>query len=177
MPPVHSMLLPYDRAAAVAYAHKWAYGRNPEYYNYDEIGGDCTNFASQCLYQGVGIMNYTPTYGWYYIDPNQKAPAWSGVQYFYNFMTRSEVTPGPVGVQVGLEMILPGDFVQLRFPDADGFGHTPIVVETGFPPTPENTLVAAHSNDADWRPLSSYTYQEARFLHMIGAWPTGAQHM
>ena len=33
-------LLPYDRRAAVAYAHKWAYGRNPAYYDFSEIGGD-----------------------------------------------------------------------------------------------------------------------------------------
>ena len=45
MPP----LLPYNRAAAVAYAHKWAYGRNPQYYDYEEIGGDCTNYAYQFL--------------------------------------------------------------------------------------------------------------------------------
>ena len=42
----------YNRAAAVAYAHAWAYRRNPRYYNYEELGGDCTNFASQCLYAG-----------------------------------------------------------------------------------------------------------------------------
>ena len=40
-------VLPYDRAAAVAYAHRWALGRNPQFYDYEEIGGDCTNFASQ----------------------------------------------------------------------------------------------------------------------------------
>ncbi len=164
------MIRPYDRSEAVAYAHKWAYGRNPDYYDYEQIGGDCTNFASQCLYAGVGIMNYTPTYGWYYIEANQKAPAWSGVQFFYNFMTRAELSRGPVGFRTDINGILPGDFVQLRFPGAEGFGHTPIVVETGYPPTPENTLVAAHSNDADWRPLSSYTVQEIRYLHIIGAW-------
>ena len=38
----------YDRGKAVAYAHKWAFGRNPAYYNFDKIGGDCTNFTSQC---------------------------------------------------------------------------------------------------------------------------------
>ena len=32
-------LRPYDRAAAVAYAHKWAYGRNPAFYDYENIGG------------------------------------------------------------------------------------------------------------------------------------------
>ena len=29
--------IPYDRHAAVAYAHKWAFGRNPAYYDYEEI--------------------------------------------------------------------------------------------------------------------------------------------
>ena len=71
----------YDRTAAVMYAHQWAYGRNPAYYDYEKLGGDCTNFASQCIFAGSGIMNFTPTFGWYYIDANQKAPAWTGVMY------------------------------------------------------------------------------------------------
>ena len=71
-------LLPYNRRAAVSYAHKWAYSRNPAFYDFSEIGGDCTNFASQCLYAGTGIMNFTPEYGWYYIDATDRAPAWTG---------------------------------------------------------------------------------------------------
>ena len=67
----------YDRKAAVLYAHAWAYGRNPAFYDYEQVGGDCTNFASQCIFAGCGIMNFTPTYGWYYITANQKAPAWT----------------------------------------------------------------------------------------------------
>ena len=54
----------YDRSAAVAYARKWAFGRNPEYYDFGGIGGDCTNFVSQCLYAGAGVMNFTPELGW-----------------------------------------------------------------------------------------------------------------
>ena len=72
-------LVPYNRLAAVQYAHKWAYGRNPAFYDYEQIGGDCTNFASQCVYAGSGIMNFEKDFGWYYIDPNNKAPAWTGV--------------------------------------------------------------------------------------------------
>lgn len=53
----------YDRKAAVLYAHAWAYGRNPAFYDYEQVGGDCTNFASQCIFAGCGIMNFTPTYG------------------------------------------------------------------------------------------------------------------
>ncbi len=163
-------IIPYDRMAAVAYAHRWAYGRNPAYYDYEEIGGDCTNYASQCLYAGTGVMNFTPTYGWYYLDANQKAPAWTGVQYFYNFITRDRISPGPFGVRAALEELEPGDFVQLRF-RGDAFGHTPVVVSIGSPPTLENTLIAAHSYDADFRPLSTYSFQEIRFLHILGAYP------
>ena len=46
-------LIPYNRQAAVAYAHKWAFGRNPAFFDFSELGGDCTNFASQCLYAGT----------------------------------------------------------------------------------------------------------------------------
>lgn len=162
--------IPYDRRAAVAYAHQWAYRRNPAYFDYEELGGDCTNFASQCLFAGTGVMNYTPVYGWYYISSNQKAPAWTGVEYFYNFITRGEKSPGPFGVSTTLDQLVPGDFIQFRF-QKEVFGHTPIVVSMGDPPTLRNTLIAAHSYDADYRPLSTYYYQEIRFIHILGAYP------
>lgn len=80
----------YDRRAAFEYARMWAFRRNPRYYNFDGIGGDCTNFASQCIYAGAAVMNFTPTFGWYYIDINNRAPAWTGVEYLYNFLTDNE---------------------------------------------------------------------------------------
>jgi len=162
-------IIPYDRRAAVAYAHRWAYRRNPDYYNYDDLGGDCTNFASQCLYAGAPVMNYTPTYGWYYIDANRKSPSWTGVIYFHQFLTRQEQSVGPFAVETPLQNILPGDFVQFQFPGRTQYGHTPIVVEIGNPPTLHNTLVAAHSDDADWRPIDTYQFQTLRFLHILGA--------
>ena len=162
--------IPYDRQAAVDYAHQWAYSRNPNYYDYEEIGGDCTNFASQCLYAGTGVMNFDPVYGWFYRDANDKAPAWTGVEFFFDFLTREELSLGPYGAEVRLRDLEPGDFVQLRFSSRDVFSHTPVVVQTEQPATLENTLVAAHSQDADYRPLSSYQFLELRFLHILGAY-------
>ena len=75
----------YNRLKATEYALKWALSRNPQYYNYDELGGDCTNFISQCLYAGTGEMNYRG-YGWYYINANQKSPSWTGVRFLYEFL-------------------------------------------------------------------------------------------
>lgn len=161
----------YNRAAAVLYAHRWAYGRNPRFYDYENLGGDCTNFASQCIYAGSGVMNFTPTFGWYYIDADQKAPAWTGVPYLYNFLTRQGTSIGPLGEPCTLEELRPGDLIQLSF-KGETFQHSPIVVSVGRNPAPENILIAAHSYDADNRPLSTYEYQDIRFLHITGIiWP------
>ena len=164
-------LIPYNRNAAVAYAHQWAFRRNPLFFDFSELGGDCTNFASQCLYAGTGIMNFTPEFGWYYIDVDNRAPAWTGVPFFWNFMVRKDISDGPFGLKTTEQFIRPGDFVQIRFKDSgDVFAHTPIVVSVGYPPTLSNILVAAHSNDADNRPLSTYeNVEEFRFLHILGA--------
>ena len=162
-------IIPYDRRAAIRYAHRWAFGRNPRYYDYENIGGDCTNFASQCLYAGTGVMNFTPDFGWYYVDANNKSPSWTGVEYFYNFMLRNQVTPGPFGVQANMSTLLPGDFVQLKL-TSDRFSHTPIIVDIVGAPSPDNILVAAHSFDSDYRPLSTYDFQELRFIHIVAAY-------
>ncbi len=164
-------LIPYNRRAAVAYAHEWAFLRNPAYYDFSELGGDCTNFASQCLYAGTGVMNYTPEYGWFYISAYDRAPAWTGVPFFWDFMTRDRPTAGPIGIGTVMEYMRPGDFVQIRFSTSgEVFAHTPVVVSVGVPPRLDNILVAAHSNDADDRPLSTYeNVEEMRFLHILGA--------
>ena len=160
-------LYPYDRQAAVDYAHRWAYHRHPDFYSFDELGGDCTNFASQCLYAGAGVMDYTPTFGWYYNSQYSRAPAWTGVPFFYNFLTRKKETPGPVGEEAEPAGLLPGDFAQLRFAPGP-FAHNPVIVSVGSPPALDNILVAAHSEDADYRPLSTYPIQGVRFLHIVG---------
>lgn len=162
-------LFPYDRAAAVRYARRWAYGRNPAFYDYENIGGDCTNFASQCVYAGSGVMNFEKDFGWYYIDANNKAPAWTGVEYFYRFMTRAAKNAGPVAQNASISQLEPGDVVQLSF-DGENWNHSPVVVRLLRRPAlhPADVLIAAHSYDAYNRPLSTYDYQGIRFLHFIG---------
>ena len=39
----------YTPAQALSYASTWALARNPAYYNFDALGGDCTNFYVQSL--------------------------------------------------------------------------------------------------------------------------------
>lgn len=150
----------YDREAAVKYAERWAMSRNPEYYSFNDIGGDCTNFASQCLYAGCGVMNYTPVMGWFYINSWDRTASWTGVEYLYNFLTTNNGV-GPHAVEVKKSELEPGDLVQLGRADGS-FYHTPVVlgIKRGM------VYVAAHSDDSLWRPLSSYNYEAIRFLHI-----------
>ena len=151
----------YDREASVAYARRWAMGRNPAYYNFENIGGDCTNFASQCLYAGGKVMNFTPTMGWYYRSVSDRTPSWSGVEYLYNFLVNNRAV-GPFARVVTEREALPGDIVQLGRSSGE-FYHSPVI--TSISP---QILVAAHTFDALDRPLSSYVYDTARFLHIEG---------
>ena len=151
----------YDRQAAVAYARKWALGRNPAYYDFEKIGGDCTNFASQCIFAGAGVMNFTPVMGWYYRSSYDRAAAWSGVEYLYNFLVTNR-SVGPYARTVTAAAAEPGDIVQLGT-DTGGFYHSPVI--TAVYPT---ILVAAHTYDALDRPLASYSYEAVRFLHIEG---------
>lgn len=154
-------IVPYNRTAAVEYARRWAMQRNPAYYDFEKIGGDCTNFASQCLFAGSKIMNYTPTFGWYYRSSYDRSPSWSGVSFLYNFLMNNR-SVGPFAHEVAASEAKPGDIVQLG--TADGhFYHSPVITAV----TPE-ILVATHTFDALDRPLSTYEYDHARFLHIDG---------
>ena len=153
--------LTYNRIAAVDYARKWALDRNPSFYDFEEIGGDCTNFASQCIYAGAGVMNYTPIMGWYYNSSYDRTPSWSGVEYLYNFLTTNKGV-GPYARVVSATEVQPGDIVQLGTMTGD-FYHSPVI--TAITPI---ILVAAHTYDALDRPLTSYIFDLVRFLHIEG---------
>ena len=151
----------YNRTAAVDYARKWALSRNPAFYDFEEIGGDCTNFASQCIYAGTGVMNYTPVMGWYYNSAYDRTPSWSGVEYLYNFLINNK-SVGPYARIVSASEARPGDIVQLGTTSGN-FYHSPVI--TAVAPA---ILVCTHTYDAYDRPLSSYIFEKARFLHMEG---------
>ena len=155
----------YDRRAAARYARRWAFRRNPEFYSFDEIGGDCTNFVSQCVYAGSLVMNFSAELGWYYISPDLRSPSWTSVRFFYEFITQNE-GGGPYGYEADLSQAEIGDVIQLAYGGSEEFTHTLIVVSVGRNPSPENILLAAHTRDAYRRPLSTYDYTKARLLHI-----------
>ena len=106
-------------------------------------------------------MNFTPVMGWYYRSSYDRTASWSGVEYLYQFLINNQ-SVGPYAKVVSPDKALPGDIVQLGTASGD-FYHSPVI--TAIQPT---ILVAAHTYDALDRPLSSYIYEVARFLHIEG---------
>ena len=155
----------YNREKAVAYAHKWAYGSNPAFADFSMMGGDCTNFLSQCLYAGGLPMVYRPVTGWFYGSLAYRAPAWSGVQPFYNFMTGRQGDTPYVRETVLEEMEI-GDVIQISFDGGNRFSHGFFVVDVGEH-TPDTVLGATHTENSDYRPLSHWAGAVWRCLHVI----------
>ena len=153
---------PYVRENAVAYARKYAFSQNPLFASFAGFGGNCTNFVSQSIYAGSCEMNYTPTFGWYFISLNERSPSWTGVQYFYDFIIGNEGI-GPFGREVGSDELELGDVIQLGR-SGEGYYHTLLVV--GF--DGEDILVAAQTDNAYGRPLSTYTNDYARYIKILG---------
>ena len=155
----------YDRNAALEYARIWAYKRNPRYYDFSNIGGDCTNFISQCIYEGCHVMNPTQYVGWYYYNVNNRSASWTGVPFFYKFMVNNKGV-GPYMTEVDSPTaLLPGDVIQFANPGRD-WHHNLLVLQTG--PRYEDILVATHTIDSYNRPLSTYNIGKIRFLHVKG---------
>lgn len=157
----------YNREKAVDYAVKWALKRNPDFYDFEELGGDCTNFVSQCLYAGCGVMNYKKEYGWYYIDLNNRSASWSGVEYLYNFLISNE-GDGPYGEELPLQLAEKGDIIQLSF-DGIQFSHAVIITKILLFPSKDNIFIACHTYDSLNRRLSTYSYKKARLIHITGS--------
>ncbi len=148
----------YNAQKAIAYAKQYYSRYNPTFYNFASIGGDCTNFISQCLYAGGVEMHYP---GWYYYSLNDRAPSWTGVDEFFYFSTTN--TMGGVRAKlVDLADIKIGDVIQLG--DGERYFHTLLVTKIVYPINYNNIYVAAHDRDAFDRVLNSYIFKTIRCL-------------
>lgn len=81
------------------------------------------------------------------------------MDYLYNFLVNNR-SVGPHAHIVSQSEVAPGDIVQLGTWSCN-FYHSPVI--TAVIPT---ILVAAHTDDTLDRPLSTYSYDVARFLHI-----------
>jgi Putative amidase domain len=116
----------YNHSGAVEYAHKWANGRNPEYKDFVDV--DCTNFVSQCAYEGGGIPSRSIPPAWTPAKKNDMivAKAWTSVTHFYDFMTSMGYASSPPdGVKHGSL----GDVIQFYNQSKGDYTHAAILTK------------------------------------------------
>ena len=143
----------FIREKAVEYALKWAYEYNPKYYNFTLLGGDCTNFVSQCLYAGGFNMNYS-IYGWYYNSLNDRAPAWTGVNEFFKFAS-SNTGEGVKIVECDVLDLEIADVIQLY----NGYRYYHNLLVTNIS---NEILVTGHDRNVKNFPLKYFNYESFR---------------
>lgn len=154
------MIKPYNRLDAVSYAQKWALSKNPQFYHFGGIGGDCTNFISQCLLAGGGKMIYSVD-GWFYSSKDSRSPSWTSVESLASFLMND--SQGLFATKREIEYLQEGDIIQLR-QNIQRFNHSLIITKK----TKDEIFVSAHSNDALDKNLKDYIFLERVGLHIEG---------
>lgn len=155
----------YNRNAVVFYAQKYALSRNTQYFDYTNQGGNCTNYISQCIYAGAPQMN-TSNNGWYYFSPSRTSASWANVEPFFNFATSNQ-GEGFFASLGSLETCEVGDIIQLKFKNKAVFSHALVITKINAR-TRNGILVCANTNDNLNKPLSYYTYEKMRVIHILG---------
>lgn len=156
----------YNRKNAINYAHTWWNKRNPNFYNYDNIGGDCTNFISQCLHAGGIVMDKVYN-GWFYTNSSNRSYSWTGVEEFFKYATTNQKNVGPKAKVVTISQVEVGDIVQMQQLGKNRFHHNMLITKIDGKKTFDNIKITCHTKDSVDRPLSNYYYQKIRFLKIL----------
>ena len=148
----------YNVQAAITYTATWWNGINPTYHD-EPYNQDCTNFASQAIYEGTNhIMSTATDYytDWYYdFYTHTGSLPWVRVNSIFTFLT-TNTERGPYGINTGeyLCYLGPGDVVIMKL---DGERkHTVVVRSVVQCHDPSQVYVDAHDVDSYNRPLSDY---------------------
>ena len=167
-----SVVIPYNREKAVEYAKKHALERDDSFFDFTDFGGNCTAFVSQCLFYANGIMNPFPVLGWYYYSNINRSPSWSGVEFFYKFMTNNS-NLGPFAKVCDVKEVEVGDIVQLKFYGYDNFTHTLLITKITDEPSvrsAKNIYLSANTYDVFNKNLLTYHFKEVRYLKVLGVY-------
>jgi len=144
----------YNRANAINYAEKYALKSNSNYKNFDDNGGDCTNFVSQCINAGnIPLSNFWKPYTFPWIRVNE----------LYSFLTRNKYA-----IEVSsLSLLDKGDLIQFFSNSKGFFAHSGIITNTL---ANGEILYSCHSYDKLNFPLSEIypiLYTKLRLLKII----------
>lgn len=172
----------YDREKAVAYSYKWVAEdgvvRNQEYTDYSDYGGNCQNYASQCILAGGVPMDvigeYEAQWKWYgdemsyYEEEYGRSGSWAGTEYFYEYCNSNTGSGLVAKTDMNIYSAQPGDVLQYV---VDGWAQHSVVVSKVIYDNDGNVMeILINSNTTDRKdyPLTAYGYTKIRLIRIIG---------
>lgn len=165
----------YDRDAALEYAASYINKRNPQWWDYSDVGGNCQNFASQCLYAG-GIPMDTVGHVWKWYSERVsngggrygRSSSWTSVDFFVEYVKLNSGAGLVAQVSDDYMSGIPGDLVIIG--TEGDWRHTIIVsdIVTDDEGNPVDYLVYSNTCELENYPVSLYGYPEAILVEIIG---------
>ncbi|GAB6169936.1 hypothetical protein JCM1393_23960 [Clostridium carnis] len=168
----------YNRKKAAEYAVSNGLTINSKYKNYEKLGGDCTNFSSQCIKEGGIPFDNLGPYKWFWYSDNKRTPSWTSAnefrKYAINNNRENSNNFGLIACETTFQDINLSDLVQ--FKDAT---HTMVVTgciyqkeDKGDPwKNKKDILISQHSGSEIGRlvdyPLSVKPISKGRFFIKI----------
>lgn len=173
---------PYDPQAALAYSYEWAgkyeMKRNPLYLAYDEYGGNCNNFTSQCLYASGISMDLSGDiyhqWKWYgddingYSTPYGRTMSWTGVDFFWQYCKENKGRGIVAECGGNIYSGRPGDILQ--YVDENVGVHSVIISKVIYDDHGNvvDFLVNSNTTDKVDCPMSIYGYTNFRLIRIAG---------
>lgn len=167
---------PYNREDAVSYSYNYITKRNSEWFDYSDIGGNCQNYVSQCLYSGgIPADESGSIYNqWKHHDSaiNEtegvgRSYSWTTVGYFYDYI-KSNVENGICALpDSNFYLIEKGDVAEVGYDKR--WGHTVLITESvKINNEIVDYLVNSNTVNLENYPLLAYTYPDLRFIKILG---------
>lgn len=164
----------YNRDEAVKYAYLYADDRNPLYYDFSSIGGNCANYASQALFAGGIPMDPYGSAKWKYYDSSYdvtedekgRTPSWTATYYFYLYAKDNSGFGMCSDVDVNIFYASKGDIIQVGY---DDYTHTTIAVDVVYKDGKIlDILLNSNTVGLENYPMLGYTYENKRLIKILG---------